>query len=72
MHHKTDVLSLLDGSVKGQASRRNFLKVTGFSAVLGTVLNSCEKPIHKAIPYLIKPEEITPGLSDYYALLFRR
>lgn len=70
MHHKTDILSLLDGSVKGQASRRNFLKLTGFSAVLGTVLNSCEKPIHKAIPYLIKPEVITPGLSDYYASAF--
>jgi len=70
MQTKSDILSLLDGSVQGQASRRNFLKLAGFSAVLGTVLNSCEKPIHKAIPYLIKPEEITPGLSNYYASTF--
>jgi Fe-S-cluster-containing dehydrogenase component len=70
MEHKTDILSLLDGSVKGQASRRNFLKLTGFSAVLSTVVSSCEKPIQKAIPYLIKPEEITPGISKYYASSF--
>jgi len=66
----SDILSLLDGSVKGQASRRSFLKLAGFSAVLGTVLNSCKKPVHKAIPYLIKPEEITPGISNYYASAF--
>lgn len=68
--HKSDILSLLDGSVNGLASRRSFLKLAGFSAVLGTVLNSCEKPIHKAIPFLIKPEEITPGVSNYYATSF--
>lgn len=66
----SDILSLLSGNIKGQASRRNFLKLAGFSAVLGTVLDSCEKPVHKAIPYLIKPEEITPGLSNHYASTF--
>jgi Fe-S-cluster-containing dehydrogenase component/anaerobic selenocysteine-containing dehydrogenase len=70
MDHKTDILSLLDGSVNGPASRRSFLKLAGFSAVLATVLNSCEKPIHKAIPYLIKPEEITPGTANHYASTF--
>jgi len=70
LNHKEDILSLLDGSVNGPASRRNFLKLAGFSAVLATVLNSCEKPIHKAIPYLIKPEEITPGASAFYASTF--
>jgi len=70
LNHKADILSLLDGSVNGPASRRSFLKLAGFSAVLATILNSCEKPIHKAIPYLIKPEEITPGTSNYYASTF--
>lgn len=65
--HKHDVLSLLDGSLTGGANRRSFLKLAGFSTVLATVLNSCEKPVHKAIPYLIKPEEITPGKSNHYA-----
>jgi len=67
LKHNSDVISLLEGSATMHASRRNFLKLAGFSTVLGTVLNSCEKPIHKAIPYLIKPEEITPGKSEYYA-----
>jgi molybdopterin-containing oxidoreductase family iron-sulfur binding subunit len=68
--HKQDLLSLLDGSLNGTASRRNFLKLAGYSAVLGTVLSSCEKPVQKAIPYLIKPEEITPGKADFYASTF--
>jgi len=70
MNSKADILTLLDGSLTGPASRRNFLKLAGFSTVLATVLNSCEKPLHKAIPYLIKPEEITPGKSNYYASSF--
>jgi molybdopterin-containing oxidoreductase family iron-sulfur binding subunit len=68
--HKHEVLSLLDGSLTGGASRRSFLKLAGFSTVLATVLSSCEKPIHKAIPYLIKPEEITPGKSTHYATTY--
>jgi len=70
MKAKADILTLLDGSLTGPASRRSFLKLAGFSTVLATVLNSCEKPIHKAIPYLIKPEEITPGLSENFATSF--
>jgi MoCo/4Fe-4S cofactor protein with predicted Tat translocation signal len=46
--------------------RRNFLKALGFG--VGAVsLAACEKvPVHKSIPYLIKPEEITPGIANYY------
>ncbi len=70
LESKADVLGLLDGSLNKPASRRNFLKLAGFSTVLATVLNSCEKPIHKAIPYLIKPEEITPGSNIFYSSTF--
>ncbi len=68
--HQHDVLALLDGSVKGLASRRSFLKLAGFSTVLSAVLSSCEKPLHKAIPYLIQPEDIIPGKSTHYASSF--
>lgn len=48
-------------------SRRSFLKATGFS-IAGTVLASCTRaPVEKAIPLLVKPEEITPGKSYWYA-----
>ena len=47
-------------------SRRDFLKFLGFSSIAAT-LASCEAPVVKSIPYLNKPEEITPGNPTYYA-----
>ena len=46
--------------------RRDFLKALGFG--LGAVsLAACQPaPVHKSIPYLIKPEEVTPGIPNYY------
>lgn len=49
------------------SSRRDFLKTFGFSLAAATVVASCKRPVEKAIPYLIKPEEITPGKASYYA-----
>ncbi|MCH2021456.1 MAG: TAT-variant-translocated molybdopterin oxidoreductase [Saprospiraceae bacterium] len=47
-------------------NRRDFLKYMGFS--LGAAsLASCEIPLKKAIPYVVKPEEIVPGIATYYA-----
>jgi molybdopterin-containing oxidoreductase family iron-sulfur binding subunit len=42
------------------------LKFLGFSTAAAT-LAACETPINKVIPYVIKPEEITPGVANYYA-----
>jgi len=47
-------------------SRRDFLKVMGFSVGAAT-LAACERPVNKTIPYVIKPEEITPGIANWYA-----
>ncbi len=47
-------------------SRRDFLKVMGFS-VGAVTLAACETPVNKTIPYLFKPEEITPGIANWYA-----
>ena len=47
-------------------SRRDFLKIMGFSVGAAT-LAACERPVTKTIPYLIKPEEITPGIANWYA-----
>lgn len=49
-----------------QTNRRDFLKVLGFS-VTAASLAACETPVQRAIPYLNKPEEITPGVANYYA-----
>lgn len=47
-------------------SRRDFLKYVGFSTAAAT-LASCEAPITKSIPYVNAPEEIIPGIANYYA-----
>src|SRR5690554_606685 len=56
--------------LKAHTPRRDFLKTLGFG--LGAVtLAACERtPVHKSIPYLIKPEEITPGIPNFYASTF--
>lgn len=50
--------------------RRDFLKALGFG--LGAVtLAACQStPVHKSIPYLVKPEEVTPGIPNYYTSSF--
>ena len=47
-------------------SRRDFLKYVGFTTAAAS-LAACEGPVVKTIPYVIKPEEIIPGVADYYA-----
>ena len=49
-----------------ETSRRDFLKFVGFSTAAAS-LASCEGPVRKAIPYVVKPEEVTPGVANYYA-----
>src|SRR6185437_1951707 len=50
--------------------RRDFLKFLGFSTLAATIVSSCEMPVRKAIPYAIKPEDIVPGVPNYYASTF--
>lgn len=50
--------------------RRDFLKFLGFSTAAATLAASCEMPVRKVIPYAIKPEEIVPGVANYYASTF--
>jgi len=47
-------------------SRRDFLKILGFSTAAVT-LAACEAPVIKTIPYVVKPHEIIPGVPNYYA-----
>ena len=47
-------------------SRRDFLKYVGFSTA-AVSLAACEGPVIKSIPYVVKPDDITPGVADYYA-----
>ena len=57
-----------DSESKG-TSRRDFLKVMGFSTA-AVALAACETPVNKSIPYVVKPEEVTPGVANFYASTF--
>jgi molybdopterin-containing oxidoreductase family iron-sulfur binding subunit len=62
------VEELLEGSGLHTATpRRDFLKAMGFG--IGAVsLAACNvAPVVKSVPYLIKPEDVTPGIPNYYA-----
>ncbi|RZL13812.1 MAG: molybdopterin oxidoreductase, partial [Pedobacter sp.] len=63
-----DVLS--EAGLSTVTPRRDFLKALGFG--LGAVtLAACQKaPVHKSIPYLIRPEEVVPGIPNYYVSTF--
>lgn len=58
-----------DDEVKSGTNRRDFLKYVGFGLGAATIA-SCEIPVRKAIPYVVKPEEIIPGVANYYASAF--
>jgi molybdopterin-containing oxidoreductase family iron-sulfur binding subunit len=51
---------------ESSTQRRDFLKFMGFSLGAAT-LAACETPVTKSVPYLIKPENIIPGVPNYYA-----
>ncbi len=47
-------------------TRRDFLKYVGFSTAAAS-LAACEGPVIKSVPYVVQPEQIIPGVADYYA-----
>jgi molybdopterin-containing oxidoreductase family iron-sulfur binding subunit len=55
-----------DALSSSSTTRRDFLKYVGFSTAAATLV-ACEGPVHKSIPYVLQPEQIIPGVADYYA-----
>ena len=47
-------------------TRRDFLKYVGFTTAAAS-LAACEGPVVKSIPYVVAPDEIVPGVANYYA-----
>ena len=48
------------------SNRRDFLKYVGFSTAAATIA-ACEGPVIKSVPYVVQPEQIIPGIANYYA-----
>jgi MoCo/4Fe-4S cofactor protein with predicted Tat translocation signal len=57
---------LNEAGLSTRTPRRDFLKALGFG--VGAVsLAACNRiPVHKSIPYLVRPEEVVPGIPNYY------
>ncbi len=47
-------------------SRRSFLTLMGASVALAG-LASCRRPVENVVPFVVQPEEVTPGVPQYYA-----
>ncbi|MBT8234186.1 MAG: TAT-variant-translocated molybdopterin oxidoreductase [Saprospiraceae bacterium] len=62
-----NVLENSDVITDQSSNRRDFLKYLGFGVGAATVAAGCDIPIKRAIPYVIKPDEIVPGVATYYA-----
>ena len=63
---------IAEGSTQSgiETNRRDFLKYLGFGLGAATVAASCEIPVKRAIPYVVKPDDIVPGVATYYASSF--
>lgn len=58
------------GLLDVKTPRRDFLKYLGFSTAAATLAASCEVPVRKVVPYLNKPDNMVPGVADYYATTY--
>ena len=65
-----DLLSMNSTSKSDSThTRRDFLKMVGFTTAAAS-LAACEAPVKNIIPYVVKPEEIVPGIANWYASSF--
>ena len=68
---KEELLPLEDLEEKGlldtKTPRRDFLKYLGFSTAAAAIAASCQTPVNRVVPYLQKPDNIIPGVSNYFA-----
>jgi molybdopterin-containing oxidoreductase family iron-sulfur binding subunit len=58
------------GLLDAKHPRRDFLKYLGFSTAAATLAASCEMPVRHVVPYLNKPDNLIPGVADYYATTY--
>lgn len=52
--------------LKSSVSRRKFLTIMGASFALAG-LAGCRRPVEKIVPYVKAPEEVIPGIPQYFA-----
>jgi MoCo/4Fe-4S cofactor protein with predicted Tat translocation signal len=73
LHHQDAYLEKYKNEFREDASdlpqhmsRRNFLSLVSASMALAG-LTACRRPVEKILPYVKAPENIIPGIANYYA-----
>ncbi len=56
-----------NGFLDSKSHRRDFLKYLGFSTAAAVVASGCEMQVRKSVPFLQRPDNIIPGIANYYA-----
>lgn len=56
-----------EGLLEAKTPRRDFLKYLGFSTAAAAIAASCQTPVNKAVPYLVRPDNLVPGIANFYA-----
>src|SRR5690349_24862925 len=56
-----------DKIIDAATPRRDFLKYLGFSTAAATLAASCDMPVRNVVPYLQRPDDLIPGVSNFYA-----
>jgi molybdopterin-containing oxidoreductase family iron-sulfur binding subunit len=66
LHKPIETLEALEKLDTQGVARREFLTLMGAATAMST-LACARRPVHKIIPYVVPPEQITPGKANYYA-----
>lgn len=59
-------LAALEKTSAFEVSRREFLTVMGAGMAMASFACT-SRPVHKIIPYVVQPQEVTPGNAVHYA-----
>lgn len=51
-------------------SRRSFLSLMGASLALAGMTGCIKQPLEEIVPYVVQPENVTPGIPKFYATAF--
>ena len=65
-HKPIETLEKIEQMDKDGVSRRDFLTIMGASMAMASFA-CARRPVNKIIPYVVQPQELTPGVPLYYA-----
>jgi Fe-S-cluster-containing dehydrogenase component/anaerobic selenocysteine-containing dehydrogenase len=61
-----ETLEKIEAMDKAGVTRRDFLTIMGASMAMASFA-CARRPVNKIIPYVVQPQELTPGVALYYA-----